>query len=216
MTKALHRSHRACAAGLFAAALLGGCASGGMGRDECTLADWKMIGYEDGLRGFPAERIGAHRVACAKHQVTPNLAAYTEGRERGLREYCQPKNGFTVGLHGGGYANVCSGPTEAAFVDSYRWGRQIHDARTELRTTNARLRSARDGVVQTESAMASVTAELVLPKVPAERRAFLATELVRLTQERTDLLVRIEQLTVRAQQLAVNVQEIERQSPYPL
>lgn len=187
-----------------------------MGRDECTLADWKMIGYEDGLRGFPAERIGAHRVACAKHQVTPNLAAYTEGRERGLREYCQPKNGFTVGLHGGGYANVCSGPTEAAFVDSYRWGRQIHDARTELRTTNARLRSARDGVVQTESAMASVTAELVLPKVPAERRAFLATELVRLTQERTDLLVRIEQLTVRAQQLAVNVQEIERQSPYPL
>jgi len=175
-----------------------------------------MIGYEDGLRGFPAERIGAHRVACAKHRVTPNLAAYTQGRERGLREYCQPKNGFTVGLHGGGYANVCSGPTEAAFVDSYRWGRQIHDARTELRTTNARLRSARDGVVQTESAMANVTAELVLPKVPAERRAFLATELVRLTQERTDLLIRIEQLTVRAQQLAVNVQEIERQSPYPL
>jgi hypothetical protein len=52
--------------------------------------------------------------------------------------------------------------------------------------------------------------------VPAERRAFLATELVRLTQERTDLLIRIEQLTLRAQQLAVNVQEIERQSPYPL
>jgi hypothetical protein len=216
MTKALLRSHLACAAGLLAAVMLGGCASGGMGRDECALADWQMIGYEDGLRGFPAERIGAHRVACAKHQVTPNLAAYTQGRDRGLREYCQPKNGFTVGLHGGGYANVCSGPTEAAFVDSYRWGRQIHDARTELRTTNARLRSARDGVVQTESAMASVTAELVLPKVPAERRAFLATELVRLTQERTDLLIRIEQLTQRAQQLAVNVQEIERQSPYPL
>jgi Protein of unknown function (DUF2799) len=216
MTKALHRSHLACAAGLFAVAMLGGCASGGMDRDECVAADWQMIGYEDGLRGFPAERIGARRVACAKHQVTPNLATYTQGRERGLREYCQPKNGFTVGLRGGGYANVCSGPTEAAFVDSYRWGRQIHDARTELRTTNARLRSARDGVVQTESAMASVTAELVLPKVPAERRAFLATELVRLTQERTDLLIRIEQLTLRAQQLAVNVQEIERQSPYPL
>jgi len=203
------------AASLLAVALLGACATG-MGRDECAMADWRTIGYEDGLRGFPAERIGAHRVACAKHQVTPNLAAYTEGRDRGLRELCQPKNGFSVGLHGGGYANVCSGPTETAFVDSYRWGRQIYDARSELRSTNARLRGAREGVVQTESAMASVTAELVLPKVPTERRAFLATELVRLTQERTDLLVRIDQLTVRSQQLAVNVQDLERQSPYPL
>jgi hypothetical protein len=212
---ALPRSIRACTAGLVVAALLGACATG-MGKDECAMADWRTIGYEDGLRGFPAERIGAHRVACAKHQVTPNLAAYTEGRDRGLREFCQPKNGFSVGLHGGGYANVCSGPTETAFVDSYRWGRQIFDARSELRSTNARLRGAREGVVQTESAMASVTAELVLPKVPTERRAFLATELVRLTQERTDLLVRIDQLTVRSQQLAVNVQDLERQSPYPL
>jgi hypothetical protein len=71
-------------------------------------------------------------------------------------------------------------------------------------------------VAQTEAAMANVTAELVQPKVPTDRRAWLATELVRLTQERTDLLVRIDQLTQRTQQLAVNVQELERQSPYPL
>jgi predicted small secreted protein len=212
---AFHRTILACSASLFAAALLSGCATG-MGRDECALADWRMIGYEDGLRGFPADRIGAHRVACAKHQVTPNLAAYTEGRERGLREYCQPKNGFSVGLHGGGYANVCSGPTEPAFVNSYRAGRQIYDARTELRHTQARLRNAREGLAQTEAAMASATTELVLPHVPTERRAFLATELVRLTQERSELIARIDQLTLRTQQLAVNVQELERQSPYAL
>jgi hypothetical protein len=211
----LPRRILACASGLLAAALLSGCATG-MAKDECVAADWRTIGYEDGLHGFPADRIGAHRVACAKHQVTPNLAAYSEGRERGLREYCQPKNGFRVGLHGGGYANVCSGPTEAAFVDSYRYGRQIHDARSELRSTQARLRNARDGVVQTDAAMANVTAELVQPHVPTERRAFLATDLVRLTQERTELVARIDQLTLRSQQLAVNVQELERQSPYTL
>lgn len=212
---ALARSLRACAAGLTAAALLGACATG-MGRDECVAADWNMIGYEDGLRGLPADRIGAHRVACAKHQVTPNLAAYTSGRERGLREFCQPKNGFSVGLHGGGYANVCSGPTEVAFVNAYQSGRQIFAARSELRSTQGRLRSARDGLAQTDAAMASVTAELVLPKVPTDRRAFLATELVRLTQERTELVAYIDQLTVRSQQLAVNVQDLERRSPYPL
>ena len=205
----------ACIASLLSALLLGACSTG-MGKDECVVADWRMIGYEDGLHGFAADRIGAHRIACAKHQVTPNLAAYTEGRERGLAEYCQPKNGFSVGLHGAGYANVCPGPSEPAFVHGYRAGRQIFDARTELRNTQARLRSARDGIVHTDSAMVSVTSELVLPNVPTDRRAFLATELVRLTQERTELAARIDYLTQRTQQLAVNVQELERQSPYAL
>jgi len=206
---------RTLAACALAAALLAGCAAG-MGKDQCVAADWRMIGYEDGLHGLPADRIGAHRAACAKHQVTPRLDAYNEGRERGLREYCQPKNGFHAGINGSAYANVCSGATEAAFVDSYRYGRQIHDARAELRGTHARLRDAREGVAQTEVAMTNVTAELVLPKLSTDRRTWLATELVRLTQQRTSLLSRIDQLTQRTQQLAVNVQALERQSPYPL
>src|SRR5262249_29206630 len=131
----LARITLACAVSVLVAAWLGGCASG-MAKEECLAADWRTIGYEDGLHGFPADRIGVHRVACAKHQVAPNLAEYTVGRESGLREYCQPKNGFSVGLAGAGYANVCSGTNEAVFVDSYRYGRQIYDARRQLR--NAR------------------------------------------------------------------------------
>lgn len=187
-----------------------------MDKDECMAADWRTIGYEDGLHGLPSDHIGVHRAACAKYQVAPSLAAYSEGRDRGLREYCEPKNGFRTGINGYAYANVCSGAAEAAFVDSYRYGRQIHDARNELHSTQARLRAARDGVAHTEAAMANVTAELVQPKVTTDRRAWLATELVRLTQQKTDLLARIDQLTERTQQLAVNVQELERQSPYPL
>lgn len=201
-------------AAVLATALLSACATG-MGKDECAAADWRTIGYEDGLRGFPADRIGAHRVACAKHQVTPDLAAYMEGRDRGLVEYCQPRNGYRVGLNGGGYANVCPAVTEAGFLNGYQWGRQIHDARAELRGTQAQLRSARDGLVRTDNAIASATAEL-LSNLPKERRLFLAQELVRLGQDRTALAVRIDELTVRAQQLAINVQQIERQSPYAL
>ena len=204
-----------CAAGVLVAALLGACATG-MSRDQCAAADWRTIGYEDGLHGFPPDRIGAHRVACSKHQVAPDLAAYTDGRERGLRDYCQPKNGFRVGLSGGGYANVCPDVAEAGFVNAYRSGRQIHDARVALRSTQARLRGAREGLVNTEAAMVNTTAEAVLPNVPTERRVWLATELVRLTQERGNLIGRIDQLTVQAQELAVNVQELERQSPFTL
>jgi Protein of unknown function (DUF2799) len=202
-------------AALLCAALLSACATG-MGKDECVTADWRTIGFEDGARGLPADRIGFHRVACAKHQVTPDLAAYTDGRERGLVEYCLPRNGYRVGLNGGGYANVCPAATEPAFVNAYRWGRQIHDARSDLRSTQARLRSAREGLVQTDNAIASATGELLLPNVPKDRRVVLAQELVRLGQDRMALAGRIDELSVRAQQLALNVQDLERQSPYAL
>ena len=202
-------------AAVVAAAALYACASG-MGKDQCVTADWLSIGYEDGLHGYPADRIGAHRVACARHQVTPNLAAYTQGRQLGLVEYCQPKNGFRVGLHGGGYANVCSGPTEQSFVSGYQWGRQIYEARSELNNNQARLRNARDGLSRTDAAIASATAELLVPHLPKERRIFLAQELVQLGQERTEFISRIELLSSRTQQLAINVQQLERQSPFPL
>ena len=204
-----------CAAGVVVAAWLAGCATG-MGRDQCVAADWRTIGYEDGLHGFPADRIGVHRVACAKHQVAPDLAAYTEGRDRGLRDYCQPRNGFRVGLSGGGYANVCPDVADAGFTQGYRSGREIHDARVALRSTQTRLRGAREGLANTEAAMVNVTAEVVLPNVATERRAWLATELVRLTQERSNLIVRIDQLTLQAQELTASVQELERRSPYTL
>lgn len=205
--------HVACLALMVA---LAAACSTGMRKDQCATADWEMIGFEDGLRGSPADRIGGHRVACAKHRVTPDLAAYLAGRDRGLVEFCQPKNGFRVGLQGSGYANVCSGPTEPAFVSGYRYGRQIHDARAELRLAQSRLRGAREDLTQTEAAMASATAELVLPKVPVDRRAFLATELVRLAEGRAELVASIDYLTQRTQQLAASVQDLERRSPYPI
>ena len=209
------RTLSAVVVGALTAILLASCASG-LDRDECRMADWRTIGFEDGLRGMPADRIGVHRTACAKHQVTPDLAAYMEGRARGLVEYCQPKNGFRVGLNGWSYANVCPGPAEPGFVDAYRYGRQIHDARSELRTTHSRLQSAKSGLVQTDTAVQAVTVELVQPKVATERRVFLAQELVRLAEERSELEARINRLTVRSRELSGSVRELESQSPFPL
>lgn len=204
-----------CVSAMLAAALLGGCASG-LDKDQCQTADWNTIGYEDGLHGLPADRIGVHRVACAKHQVAPNLAAYTAGRERGIQDYCQPRNGFRVGLSGRSYANVCPETLEPPFVDAYRMGRQIYGARNELRNTQTRLQAAKNGLAQTEVAVVNITAELVQPQVPAPRRLFLAQELVRLAGERTELEAQIGRLTLRTRELAVDVRELERQSPFTL
>jgi len=205
----------ACVAGILTATLLAGCATG-LSKDECRVADWRTVGYEDGLRGAPAERIGAHRVACARHEVAPDLAAYSQGRERGLVEYCQPRNGYRAGINGWSYANVCPAATEVAFVDGYRYGRQIHDARAELRDTQTKLKGARTSLVQTDAAVQSITLELVRPDVLTERRVFLAQELVRLANERPQIEARIQRLSLRAHELTGHVKELERQSPYAL
>ncbi|MFB3107496.1 MAG: DUF2799 domain-containing protein, partial [Pseudomonadales bacterium] len=96
---------------------LSGCAT--MSGDECVTSDWTTIGYEDGVRGHTADRIGQHRKACAKHGVTPDFAAYQSGRDLGLVEYCQPSRGFSVGSNGGRYNGVCSVNLEGDFLDAY-------------------------------------------------------------------------------------------------
>ena len=72
-----------------------GCAS--MDEDECRVADWRAIGYEDGASGRAASQLGERREACADHGVTPNFVAYRQGREEGLREYCTPAMGYRLG-----------------------------------------------------------------------------------------------------------------------
>lgn len=105
---------------LVAGYLVGGCAS--LNESECRSADWRTIGYEDGALGESAARIGKHRQACASHGIAPNLAAYQQGREEGLRQFCRPQNGFRLGEQGVPYRGICphtlnpnsTGPTRRA------------------------------------------------------------------------------------------------------
>ena len=60
---------------------LSGCAS--MNAEECAATDWTAIGYEDGSRGYTADRFSNHRNACAKHGITPDFQAYMNGRSQG-------------------------------------------------------------------------------------------------------------------------------------
>src|SRR5687768_11835056 len=85
--------------------MMTGCSS--MSRNECLAVDWRTIGYEDGVAGHPGNHIAQHRKACAKHGVRADLSLYQTGREQGLQEYCQPANGYRLGIRGGSYGGVC-------------------------------------------------------------------------------------------------------------
>jgi hypothetical protein len=148
---------------------LSGCAT--MDRDECLTVDWRTVGFEDGTAGYSGDRIGQHRKACAKHGVTPDLAAYQAGRDDGLREYCVPAKGFRLGSQGGSYAGICPADLEAAFDDAYQSGRQLYTLESRLSSVNHEIESTRRALRTAESDIVNRSAVAISSDATKEERA---------------------------------------------
>ena len=117
--------------------LLSGCAS--MNKDQCLVADWYQVGYEDGLRGENPARIRDYREDCASHGVAPLWQDYQQGHDAGSTRYCTPLRGFNHGLNGNQYNQNCPANLEASFLSAHRDGqtlfverRHVNDLATQL------------------------------------------------------------------------------------
>lgn len=110
--------------------LLGGCAT--LSEGECRTSDWYDIGFRDGRRGEPQDRISRHAGACADHGVAPDRARYLEGHQAGLEHYCTQHNGLAAGQSGAAYQGVCPVGEEEAFLSGYSVGHALHRVRSRL------------------------------------------------------------------------------------
>ena len=111
---------------------------------ECVMADWHIVGDNDGAAGEPSSRLADHQKACAKHGITPNRAEYEKGRQRGLQIYCTRDNGYVVGRRGSVYHGVCTGAMRHQFESGYLIGQDIYVAETKverIRSETDRLKS---------------------------------------------------------------------------
>ena len=172
--------------------LTAGCAS--MSGDECVTGDWHAIGFEDGSRGYAADRVGDHRRACAKHGVAPDFAAWRAGHEEGLRVFCQPARGFSLGSNGGTYNGACAPDLEPAFVDAWRTGAHLHELRTNVEATNRAIDTRERELEETRERIRETEAEIVAPRVPAEERILLLADLKELARKAGELEADIENL----------------------
>jgi hypothetical protein len=177
--------------------LLGACAAK-MSKDECRTVDWRTVGYEDGVAGQPGDRIGEHRRACAEYGVTPDLNAYLAGRTAGLREYCQPHNGYRAGANGYTYFDTCPADLAEGFEIAYDEGRalyvrerrvtdteqQIENKRREIRRLEDRVAESAFDVIDTTSTAEERTQAVLDTKQAAERIGRLKAEITELEQER--------------------------------
>ena len=172
--------------------VLSGCAT--LSEEECLTADWFSIGFEDGANGYPSNRIGAHREACAKHGVTPDLRQYQDGHEEGLINFCTARNGFSRARNGYQYTGICPPSLEPEFLDGYQAGREIYAVTSELSGLRSEQRSNENELSQSQRRLSEMEAVLFSESLSEEERRATYNEITRLRERQGALRSRNEQL----------------------
>ena len=164
--------------------LLAGCAT--LSPEQCRHADWRQIGFTDGMDGASAARINDHARACAEVGVRPDLDQYLHGREQGLRTYCRPENGFAVGRSGdpANAAADCPEQMKFAFLNEYRRGQEVHLIEAELARRHSRIHHNNRLIRRDNERIAGIREELARKDLPDERRTALLKEFNHLVEQK--------------------------------
>jgi len=112
-----------------------------MSEEECLTADWYEQGLRDGRNGQPRHYLDAHREACAKVGVVPEAVPYGKGHAEGIRQYCTPENGASLGRQGRSYRNSCPAELESAFLQRYRPAYRVYEAEQRVRSLDNEVQS---------------------------------------------------------------------------
>ena len=107
-------------------ALTGACET--MSADECRVADWGALGYQDGANGAGLDKYSAREKSCAKAGIAAQFEPYSTGRAQGLNAFCHPERGFRAALNGYVYGGVCPASSEPDFLIGYNDGRMAYQA----------------------------------------------------------------------------------------
>lgn len=96
-------------------------------KSACDQTDWYEIGRRDGSQGSPTNKLTQHQKECSDKFSGDMETMYTNGRNAGLVEYCDPQNGYELGRMGVAYYYVCPSTVEPQFLSGYRRGQEARD-----------------------------------------------------------------------------------------
>jgi len=198
---------------LIVVLLIAGCAS--MGKDECLNANWLTIGFEDGSRGYPGNRIGEHRKACAKHGVAPDLATYESGRQRGLVTWCTPRNGYRVGLGGGHYNGVCPQPLDAPFMEAVSKGRAVYGYQKEVNKASNELKQMNRELGEMDEDLLDMEAEMISNGVTPRRRVQLLRDIRQLEEDKKFFIDDVHDMEKQVADMQANLDRMKAENHYP-
>jgi hypothetical protein len=154
-----------------------------MDQSECQVANWEMIGLEDGAAGRPTSYIGQHRIACAEHAITPDLDLYMKGHARGLVQYCTYQNGFNLAEHGRSLSSVCSNINAREFNRGYKRGKQLYVTQSEINQLRSTIADHHQDLKQIEKDIKSKEDIIVAGQTSDIQRRLLLEEIKSLNAE---------------------------------
>ena len=175
---------------VVALGLTQGCAT--MTEAECIMADWQVVGDNDGAAGEPSARLADHQKACAKHGITPNRAEYEKGRQRGLQFYCTRDNGYIVGRRGTAYHGVCTGSLRHQFESGYLIGRDIFVAETEVDRIRSETDSLKSRIRSLEQDSDELNDRIISDELSSEERKAALNDIKYKDREIEDLRRQLE------------------------
>ncbi len=162
--------------------IVSGCAA--MNKNECLNAQWQSVGYEDGAKGYTASHIGEYRKSCAEFNVSPDLEAYTQGRLRGLTQWCTPSNGYLQGTRGAIYNGICPKKLETDFELAMNHGREVYDYRKKINQQETVIDGLNKDFNHIEKQIYNMESELVSDRVRPMRRRVLLEEIRKSEKDR--------------------------------
>jgi hypothetical protein len=189
-----------------------GCAT--MDKDECLVADWRLIGFQDGALGKTAATIGSYRKDCADYHVAPDLDAYQAGRREGLLQYCVPANGYRLGAAGRAYNAVCPAGMERSFHAAYNTGRDIYQARARMNNTSSLINRKQQAIQSLEADKQDKLAEMIRQGLTSEQRVLLLYDMTNIEKEIHSTNTDISSLERDLEQQQAQLDYLLNTSPY--
>ena len=168
-----------------------------MNASECKVANWEIIGLEDGSKGRQTSYIGEHRQACSGYAVTPDLNAYLKGHAEGLRQFCTESNGYQQGLNGYQNNQLCPADLASAFNRNYVDGYRIYQVRSEIGQLTRQIQSSHHRLNKISKTIKIKEEALVTDATQEYRRRELLDEIKELERESASMLIELDQMEAR-------------------
>lgn len=183
-----------------------------LSKEECINADWKSIGFEDGSRGYSSARIGNHRKACAKVNVKPNFDLYQQGYAQGARQYCQPRNGFNLGLRGSSYGVNCPSDLQESFVLAYNEGKEIYRVKSTLTAYKKNLEHLLTAMDELYTEKSDLEKQLIQGKLTRPERIAIVKRMREIEGEKEEIGIKIDDHQANIETLSDNLRMLQANS----
>ncbi|MCK4492415.1 MAG: DUF2799 domain-containing protein [Methylococcales bacterium] len=117
--------------------MLNSCAT--LSQEDCIQGAWFELGLEDGRQGKTFNRLAKHQKSCTEYGIGIDSEAYSSGRQKGLKDYCQVDNAVELGLGGYRYRSVCPSESHSDFLRYYEPAYNVYQGKKDLENLDERL-----------------------------------------------------------------------------